>query len=237
MSIERFRRYGLAITFGLAASFALTPTSVAQAAASSKPTPASTPVDPSALHVRGLTHLNAGPVQIALEGLTHPIWHCVECDLTQVPSGPCPLCHGPMIQLGQELLCAVVVDPDAGTIRFDVLPGQQVRLTEIQAALLRYKIAFPVEQQFIPHVSLLRVSGPASKEDVAALVAALKASGLFRKVSGSLDAAEQQAELSIECVDSPPRAQVEVAIAQAAPHDKLIDIIWTAGTASGTSRN
>lgn len=214
---------------GLVAFVGLAPATAAQDAPK--------PVNPSALHVTGLTQLNAGVVEIALEALAHRNWRCVSCEVNQVAEGPCPTCKGPMIPVEQTLLCAVEVDVPAGTLRFDVLPGQAVRLSEIQAALTRFKIVIPPDRQFISHASTLVVSGPASQEDVAKLVAKLKDSKLFEKVTGTFDVTARLAELAVQCVGSPSRIQVEEALAKAGAKDKLVDIIWAAGAHAGSGRN
>ena len=227
-----------ALACGLAVLAALCPATGAQSA----PQPAGPgdtapkPVDRSALQVTGLTHLNAGVVTIALEGIAHRSWHCVECNVTQAEERPCPACAGAMIAVEQTLLCAVEVDPDAGTIRFDVLPGLQVRLTEIQAAVARYKVVIPPDRQYIPHVAKLLVAGPTSKEQVAQLVEALAASKLFEKVSGSYDEAGKQAELSVRCVGAPARPQVAAALARSGEGYRLADIVWAAGAGAGQGR-
>jgi hypothetical protein len=176
-------------------------------------------------------------IQIALEGLSHGYWHCVSCGLTQAAKGACPTCKATLIPIEQTLLFAVEVDWQAGTIRFDVLQDQRVRLSEIKAALARFKLSIPPEQQFVPHSATLMVSGPASKEDVARLVVELKGCKLFETVAGTFDEAEHQAALEIRCVAKPRRVEVEQALAKAGESYKLADIVWVAGAHASSGRN
>lgn len=191
----------------------------------------------SVLHATGLTKLNSGVVEIALEGIAHRSWRCVECEVTQPTQGECPTCKGPLVAIEQTLLFHVAVDVDAGTLCFDVLPGQSARLSEIQSALTRFKVVLPPEQQVIPHSSTLVIDGPASKDEVAKLVTALAGSKLFEKVSGRLDEASGKAELEVRCVGSPPRPEVEKALAEACASCALADIVWTGAGSAGTRRD
>jgi hypothetical protein len=190
----------------------------------------------NALHATGVTKLNSGVVEIALEGIAHRSWHCVECDVTQKAAGDCPTCKQPLMAIEQTLLCHVAVDAESGLLYFDVLPEQSVRLSEIQAALTRFKVVLPPEQQVIPHSATLVVGGPASKEELAKLVTALSAGKLFEKVSGHLDEASGKAELEVRCVGSPPRPEVEKALVEACAGCSLADIVWTAQGGAGSRR-
>src|SRR4030095_2583048 len=131
------------------------------------------PVDRSKLHVTGLTRLNAGPVEIEVQDIAHRSWHCVGCGVTQAKDTPCPVCKGLMTPIEETLLTNVEIDVEAGTIRFDVLPGQEVRLSEIQAAIKRFKVVIPPEQQFIPRECRLLVAGATTQEQADKLVATL----------------------------------------------------------------
>lgn len=188
------------------------------------------------LHATGLTKLNSGVVELALEGIAHRRWHCVECGVTLATQGECPTCKQPLVATEQTLLCHVAVDVDAGTLHFDVLPGESVRLSEIQAALTRFKLVLPPEKQVIPHSATLVVDGPASKDEVAKLVTALEGSKLFEKLSGRLDEAGGKAELEVRCVGSPPRPQLEQALAKACAACTLADIVWAGQGSAGTRR-
>ena len=200
------------------------------------PTQAALPVDRSKLHVTGLTKLNAGPVEIELQDIAHRSWHCVDCDVTQAKETPCPVCKRPMIPIEETLACNVEVDADAGTIRFDVLPGKEVRLSEIQAAIQRFKVQIPPEKQFIPRECRLVIAGPASQEEADKLVSALAERKLFQKLTGRFDAASGRVELSVKCAEQPPRPQLEQALAQAGEGFKLTDIVWSSGSSTTPAR-
>jgi len=180
------------------------------------------------LHATGLTKLNAGVVEIALEGIAHRWWHCVHCDLTQKAAGECPTCKQPLMAIEETLLYHVDVDVEAGLLSFDVLPEQSVRLSEIQAALTRFKVVLPPEKQVISHSATLVVKGPASKAELDKLVAALSAGKLFEKLKGHLDEASGVAELEVRCAGTPPRPEVEQALVEACASCSLTDIVWTA---------
>lgn len=188
------------------------------------------------LHATGVTKLNSGVVEIALEGIAHRAWQCVECNAPQPAEGQCPTCKQPLVATEQTLLCHVTVDADAGTIHFDVLPGQSVRLSEIQSALTRFKVVLPPERQVMSRSSTLVIDGPASKDEVARLVTALSGSKLVEKVEGRLDEASGKAELEVRCVGSPPRPEVEQALTGACASCKLADIKWTGAGSAGTRR-
>ena len=193
-------------------------------------------VDRSKLHVTGLTQLNAGPVGIELEGIAHPSWHCVNCDVTQAKDEPCPVCQGPMIPVHETLLANVAVDVEAGTIGFDVLPGKDVKLSELQAAIKRFKVLIPPELQFVPRECRLIVAGPTTQEAADALVAALQQRKLFQKLSGRFDSRSGQVELTVKGPEQASRPELDAALAQAGKDYVLADIVWSTGAGSASSR-
>jgi hypothetical protein len=208
------------------------PTQAAPAQDASPPTApaqAALPVDRSKLHVTGLTNLNAGPVEIELQDIAHRSWHCVGCDVTQAQETPCPVCKGPMIPIEESLLSDVEVDVAAGTLRFDVLPGKDVKLSEIQAAIKRFRVVIPPEQQFIPRECRLLVAGPTTQEAADKLVAGLQERKLFQKLTGRFDWKSEQVELTVKCAEQASRPQLEEALAQAGVGYRLADIVWFAG--------
>ena len=217
----------------LAATFALLPVTAAQ----DEPEP----VGVNLLHVTGLTKLNAGVVEIAMEGIAHRFWHCVDCNVTQAAAGKCPTCEQPLMAVEETMLYHVTVDVDAGTIHFDVLPDQMVRLSEIQAALTRFKITIPPEQQVFSHQVTLVVAGPASKEEATQLATALAESKagdkkLFEKVTGHFVESDKQAEVDLRCAGTPTRPEIEKALAAACEKCQLADIAWAALGAAATHR-
>jgi hypothetical protein len=127
-------------------------------------------------------------------------------------------------------------DVAAGTIRFDVLRGKDVKLSEIQAAIKRFKVMIPPEQQFIPRECRLLVAGPTTQEAADKLVADLQERKLFQKLTGRFDWKSEQVELSVECAEQPARPQLEAALAEAGAGYRLADIVWSAGPGSLPSR-
>lgn len=216
----------------LAALVSLAAASLAQDA----PPQAAPPVDRSKLHVTGLTRLNAGPVEIELQDIAHRSWHCVGCNVTQAKETPCPVCKGAMLPIEETLLSHVEVDVAAGTIRFDVLPGRDVKLSEIQTAVKRFKVLIPPEQQFIPRGCRLLVVGPTTQEAADKLVADLHERKLFQKLTGRFDWKSEQVELTVQCAEQPSRPQLEAALAQAGAGYKLADIVWSAGAGTAPNR-
>ena len=200
------------------------------------PPQAAPAVDRSKLHVTGLTQLNAGAVGIELQDIARRSWHCVGCGVTQAKDTPCPVCKGAMIPIEETLLSNVEVDREAGTIGFDVLPGKEVKLSEIQAAIKRFKVAIPPEKQFIPRECRLLVTGLTTQEAADKLVADLQEHKLFQKLTGRFDWKSEQLELTVKCPDQPPRSQVDAALMQAGAGYTLADIVWLPGAAGASSQ-
>lgn len=117
-----------------------------------------------------------------------------------------------------------------------MLRGKDVKLSEIQAAIKRFKVMIPPEQQFIPRECRLLVAGPTTQEAADKLVADLQERKLFQKLTGRFDWKSEQVELSVECAEQPARPQLEAALAEAGAGYRLADIVWSAGPGSLPSR-
>jgi hypothetical protein len=253
MRFDQFRRTIGPASLGLAVLFALTAPVSAQgkdtkapekpAATPATPAMPATPATPAAAKVQsgdstsvavtGLTKDNSAATKAALEGLSHTLYRCPECNMTQADKGTCSMCKKELVSEKSTALKNITLDADKGTIGFALAPGQTVRLTEIETVLTAEKISIPRDKMTIGPNSTLMVSGVSSEESVSKLETELKNSKLFDSVKARLVGTGKPAELTVKGGGAPAtRAKVEEALAKAGPDFKLVDIVWTSPVAA-----
>jgi len=246
MRIDQFRMFGPA-SLGLAVLFALSASVAAQdtgAKPQDKPSTApATPATPSAaprvqsadstsVAVTGLTKDNTAATKTALEGLSHTVWRCPACNMTEAEKGSCAMCKEELVSEKSPTLQNVKLDADKGTIAFALAPGQTVRLTEIETALTSQKISVPHDKLTLSPSSTLVVSGVSSDESMKKLETELKNAKMFDSVACRLTGTGKPAEVTVKCGNTATtRAKVEETIAKASPEFKLVDIVWTSPVA------
>jgi len=226
--------------FGLAVLFALDSPAVAQGAMTKDPSkPAvsapsgassysmSQSGDATTLPVTGLSKDDSSAVKTALENLSHTLWRCPDCKLTQAEQGSCPMCKKELVSEKDAVLKNISVDAEKGTIGFGVAKDQTVRLSELESALSAQKVSISRDKLSIGPNSTLVVSGVSTEDSVKKLEAELKSSKLFDSVSARLMGTGKPAELTVKGGGMPTtRAKVEEALAKASPDFKLVDIQW-----------
>jgi hypothetical protein len=251
MRLDKFRRIIGPAGLGLAVLFALGAPVSAQgrdpkapekpaatpAAPATPATPAAAKVqssgDSTSVAVTGLTKDNTAATKAALEGLSHTVYRCPACNMTQADKGTCSMCKKELVSEKSTALKNITLDAEKGTIGFALAPGQAVRLTEIETALTGEKISIPRDKLTIGPNSTLMVSGVSSEESVSKLEAELKSSKLFDSVKARLVGTGKPAELTVKGGGAPAtRAKVEEALAKAGPDFKLVDIVWTSPSAA-----
>jgi hypothetical protein len=259
--IMRIARFIKPVGLGLVAVFALSLSTSAQdkpdkpakpaekpAAAPAKPATPATPAAPAAqksstaatgdttvVAVTGLSKENSASARTALEGITHSVWRCPDCGMSQTEKGTCSMCNKELVAEKSPSLRNVTLDADKGTVTFALAPGQSVRLTEIESALTAQKVSIPRDKLTIASSSTLVVSGVSSEESAKKLETELKNSKLFDSVNTRLVGTGKPAELTVKGGTTPAtRAKVEEALAKAGPDFKLVDIMWVSTTASAT---
>lgn len=231
-------RLGLAVLLALSASVAAqshdpkSPEKHASHPAAS--TPAAPAGDTNTLAVTGLTPANTAAAKSALEGLSHTVWRCPACSMTEAEQGTCPMCQKELVSEKSPALRNITMDGTKGTIGFALAPGQAVRLTELEAVLSAEKISIPRDKLALGSSSTLLVNGASSEDSIKKVEAELKSSKLFDSVTGRLVGSGKPAELTVKSGATPAtRARVEAALAQAGPEFKLVDVIWSAPMAAG----
>jgi hypothetical protein len=253
MRIPQFRKMFGPASLGLAVLFALSASVAAQdkgAKAPEKPSAApatpATPASPSAaprvqsgdstsVAVTGLTKDNSAATKTALEGLSHTVWRCPACNLTEAAKGTCAMCKEELVSEKSATLQNVKLDADKGTIAFALAPGQTVRLTEIEAVLTPEKISIPKDKLTLSPSSTLVVSGVSTEEAIKKLETELKNAKMFDSVACRLTGSGKPAEVTVKNGNtSLTRAKVEEAISKASPEFKLVDIVWTSPVAAAS---
>lgn len=247
MQFDQFRKMFGPASLGLAVLFAISAPVAAQAHDPKAPEkPAATPSTPlsppsstaqsgdsTSVTVTGLTKENTAATKLALEGVSHQIWRCPACNMTQSEKGTCSMCKKELVSEKSTALRNIVLDETKGTIGFALAPGQSVRLSEIEAALTPWKVSIPHDKQTIGSSSTLLVNGVSSEDSVKKLEAELKSSKLFDSVTARLMGTGKPAELTVKGGTTPAtRAKVEEALTKAGPDFKLVDIMWTSPVAA-----
>ena len=247
MRFDRFTKTLVPASLGLAVLFALTASVAAQAAetkpaakpaASStqdKPATASTSADSNSIAVTGLTKENSAAAKTALEGLSTSMWRCSACNMTSATKGTCEMCKKELVSEKSASLRNVVIDPDKGTIGFALAPGQSVKLSELEAALVTNHVSIPRDKLTISPSSTLMISGVGTEDAVKKLETELKNAKIFDTVSCRL-ADNKQGEVKVHCTSPASRTKVDEALAKAGPDFKLVDIVWTSPSATAHSK-
>lgn len=252
----RIARFIKPVGLGLVAVFALGLSTSAQdkpekpAKPAEKPAqekPGATPATPAApaqkpmasgdstvVVVTGLSKENSAASRTALEGITHSVWRCPDCGMSQTDKGTCSMCNKELVAEKSPSLRNVTIDADKGTVAFSLAPGQSVRLTEIESALTGQKVSIPRDKLTIASSSMLVVTG-VTEESAKKLETELKNSKLFDTVNTRIVGAGKPAEITVKGGTTPAtRAKVEEALAKAGPDFKLIDIVWVSPVAAAT---
>jgi hypothetical protein len=252
MRIDQFSRVFGTASLGLAVLVALTvPVSAQDKNPKAPEKPSATPATPatpaassssrsqsgdsSSVAVAGLTKDNTAATKSALEGLSHTVWVCSACNVSEAEKGTCPMCKAELASEKSPTLQNIKLDADKGTIGFALAPGQTVRLTEIEAVLTPQKVTIPRDKLTLSPSSTLVISGVSTDESVKKLETELKNAKMFDSVSCRLTGTGKPAEVAVKCSNAgTTRAKVEETLAKAGPEFKLVDILWISPVAATT---
>jgi hypothetical protein len=182
------------------------------------------------LYVTGLTPDNTPATKKQLTLIQRAQFRCPGCDETSDTKSTCAKCKQDLVGEKVASLREIVVDPKAGSIGFELAPGQHILMSELQTALARQQLVLQTERFVLPRAATLYVGGVADEAAAGRLQAALETSGMFEHVVCRPGAAGKPAELHLRNkANAPTAARVTKLLTDTDAAFKVLDVEWSAG--------
>jgi hypothetical protein len=180
------------------------------------------------LPVTKLDAEQAGKAQKAISNIMHVQYVCTECDMISMASGMCVACDVELEAQRAPVVKEVKLDAEKGTLRFTVLAGQSIKLSEIDAALAPLSASIDRERLELSAIALLLVTGVGSQDISSQLQTTLDESKLFSKLQFRFDAGRKETLVQATPGAKPAKcSELTALLKQRIAGTKLADVTWT----------